>query len=315
MQDRPQHDDDNIITIPPFVDAHMHFTVEGRPASGSDLKEIINTCRRSGILSLRDMGHKSGIGFSARKNSPDDFHVITCGHALFRKGGYGAFLGMGIQGKEEIRQAVCELSDAGADFLKVVNSGIVLSRGPGLVSEGGFSSEELRIICEEARQRGLDVYCHANSDRAIRDAVAAGAASIEHGFFISRQTIAMMAEKGVSWTPTAFALLSIAPGLALSERTYVEEVVEKHLESIYYAASLGLKLQIGTDSGSKGMRHGKAFFEELRLFKKAGLPFDKIISAACMSGGEMEKGSFLVVRRDFISSGFEDQTARHIHDS
>lgn len=303
MKNLLQDLDEDMIRIPPFVDSHMHFTVDGRPASDKELTEIINTCKRNGVLSLKDMGHKSGIGFKARKASPGDVRVRTSGYALFKKGGYGTFLGKGIEGKEEIRRAVREISDAGADFIKVVNSGIVLSKGPGLVSEGGFDPEELRIICEEARERDLEVCCHANSDRAIRDAVTAGVASVEHGFFISRETILMMAEKGVSWTPTAFALLGIASLLGLPEKRYVEEAVEGHLLSIHYAASLGLKLRVGTDSGSKGVRHGEAFFEELRLFEKAGLAFDQIISAACMGKEEMEKGNFLVVKRGFISAG------------
>jgi imidazolonepropionase-like amidohydrolase len=295
--------DKDILRIPPFEDAHIHFTFDGRPASEEELSGIMDSCAGRGIFSLKDMGHKSGIGLNAKKVSAGRVTVRTACFALFRKGGYGPFLGRGVEGKEEIRNAVKEISDAGADFIKVLNSGIVSPKGPGRVTEGGFTPEELSVICKEAEGKNLEISCHANSDRAIRDAVTAGVNFIEHGFFVSEETILMMAGKGISWTPTAFALLSLAPTLGLSERRYIEKVVEGHLASINYAASVGLKLRIGTDSGSKGVRHGESFFEELRLFKEAGLTLDQVLSAACVEREEMEKGNFLTVNKDFISAG------------
>ena len=303
MQNLSRDSNEDVIRIPPFQDSHMHFTRAGGLPSTEELKGIMDTCERYGIFSLKDMGHKSGIGLDVRKASGGKVTVRTAGYALFRKGGYGTFLGKGVEGKEEIKRAVKEISDAGADFIKVVNSGIVSSKGSGLVTEGGFTPEELSIICEEAKRRNLDISCHANSDRAIRDAVAAGVTSVEHGFFVSEETIRMMAEKETSWTPTAVALLSLAPTFKPSEREYIEEVVERHLSSVYYAATLGLKLRIGTDSGSKGVGHGESFFGEIRLWEKAGLSVHHILAAACMDGDESEKGNYLLVRKDFISSG------------
>lgn len=303
MQNLSLDSNEEVIRIPPFEDSHMHFTLAGRPASPEELKEIMDTCERYGIFSLKDMGHKSGIGLDVKKGSGGRVAVRTAGYALFRKGGYGTFLGKGVEGKEEIKRAMKEISDAGADFIKVVNSGIVSSKGSGRVTEGGFTPEELSIICEEAKGKNLEISCHANSDRAIRDAVAAGVSSIEHGFFVFRETLHMMAELGTAWTPTAVALLSLAPTFEPSEKEYREEVVERHLSSVHYAATLGLKLRIGTDSGSRGVGHGESFFDEMRLWEKAGLSVHHILSAACMDGDESEKGNYLLVRKDFISSG------------
>jgi imidazolonepropionase-like amidohydrolase len=300
-----------MIRIPSFEDSHMHFTIEGRPASERELSGIMDAYKRHGIFSLKDMGHKSDVGLGVEKASVEGVLVRTAGHALFKKGGYGTFLGKGVEGKEEIKRAVKEISDAGADFIKVVNSGIVSSKGTGLVTEGGFSFEELRIICEEAKGRNLEVSCHANSDRAIRDAVTGGVTTIEHGFFIAKETIRMMAEKGTSWTPTSFALLCLASTLEPPEKKCIEEIIEGHLSSIHYAASLGLKLRIGTDSGSRGVKHGESFLHELRLFKKAGLTLEQILSSACTGKEAMEKGNFLMVNKDFISTGAVSVVSAH----
>jgi imidazolonepropionase-like amidohydrolase len=249
------------------------------------------------------MGHRSEAGVAARRVLENVISVRTAGFAIFRQGGYGSFLGRSVAGKEEIKRAVRDVADSGADFLKVVNSGIVSADRSRPVSEGGFSPGELKIISAEARERDLEIACHANSDAAIKEAVAAGVSSIEHGFFISRETLHMMSESGVSWTPTAIALLSLGTFLPAEEKKYIEEVVDGHLASISYAASIGVTLRVGTDSGSKTVAHGASFFEELRLFQRAGLSLDQILSAACVDEEEMDKGRSIFVARDFITTG------------
>jgi imidazolonepropionase-like amidohydrolase len=292
-----------LIRIPPFRDAHMHFTRDGRAASEKEIREIIGAYRRAGIFAIRDMGHRTGVGLAARKIAKGKLEVKTAVFAISRRGGYGAFLGRPVSGEEEIREAVKEGAQSGADFIKVINSGIVSARENGPVTEGGFSQEELKIVCEEAGEKNLAVACHANSEKAIEDAASAGVSSVEHGFFITHTVLHMMAESGVSWTPTIFALAVLSDALSPPERKYIEGVVEKHLKSVSYAASIGVKLNVGTDSGSRGVRHGESFIEELRLFRKAGLSLEEVISSACMDRSEIERGNHLLVEEDFITTG------------
>ena len=79
-------------------------------------------------------------------------------------------------------------------------------------------------------------------------------------------------------------------------------MIDRHLSSIHYASSVGCRLRIGTDSGSKGVDHGPSFFDELALFSKAGLTLPQILSVACMEAEEMERGNFLLVKKDFITT-------------
>lgn len=296
-----EESDPGLLRIPPFRDAHMHFMIDGRPAWTEELPEISAIYRKCGILSAYDMGHKSGIGFAAKKSLDGSFKVKTAGWALYREGGYGSFMGRAVSGKEGIRRAVAELSDAGADFIKVINSGIVSASREKPVTAGGFSAEELKVICQEAGERGLKVAAHANSDRAVRDAILAGVSSIEHGFLISRETVHTMAAAGISWTPTVIGLQSVLPSLA-DGKAYMEEVLERHLASIAEASAAGVTLRIGTDGGARDVRHGKSFFEELLMFQKAGLSLQEILAASCMSPGEVDDGTFLLVKKDFIEA-------------
>ena len=300
----------DIRKVPPFKESHMHFMVDGRPASHQEISKIAEAYAKCGIFSVDDMGHRTGIGLDAKPRLAGKIAVRSAGFAIFKTGGYGEFLGKGVNGKEEIEKVVEEIADTGVDFIKVINSGVVSFRGMQPVTAGGFTLQELKIIYAEARERGLEMVSHANSDPAIKDAIVAGASSIEHGFFVSRETLHMMAEKGVSWSPTAFALLNIASSVPHGQRRYIEGVVEAHLSSVNFARSVGVKLQVGTDSGSKGLSHGESFFEELRLFRKAGLSFDQILSAACMGSEEIKKGNYLFIKADFIEKGKIDAVYR-----
>ncbi len=288
--------------IPPFRDAHVHFLREGKPLREGELQEIPPACRSAGILYVEDMGHKSGIGLQAKDLLKRDLCVRSSGYALSRKGTYGAFLGRALGGAAEIGRAVREIAAAGADFIKVIQSGIVCAGGDRTVTKGGFSSGELRVLCSEAGERGLPVACHANSDEAIRSAVLAGVSSIEHGFFVSEETLHLMRERRVSWTPTAIALLGIVPLFAPSERRCIEGVVEGHLRSLSLAASLGIPLRVGTDSGSRCIHYGESFFDEMQLFRKAGLSREQVLAAACVDRAEAGEGNYLMVREDFIET-------------
>lgn len=291
------------LTVPPFRDGHIHFMLDGRQVEERSLPGIIEAYRRRGIFSLCDRGHRSGLGLRAKRAFSGSIRLASAGCALYRRGGYGAFLGRAVAGAREIRDAVAEVAASGADVLKILNSGIVLTGGMGRVSEGGFSVEELKVVAGEAQARGLPVVCHANSEPAIGRALDAGVSSIEHGFFISRETLHRMAEQGVAWTPTVYAFSRLADLCPAEEAATVERIIDGHLASINYAASIEVRLRAGTDSGSRGVAHGVSFIEELRFFKRAGLSVEQVLAAACMDERELGKGSYVVVARDFIETG------------
>ncbi len=251
-----------------MFDAHVHFCIDGKEVSQEELKTIKNDFAKAGITRVRDMGHKTGIGIYAKKVFQNEIIVETAGYALSKIGGYGAFLGWQIGEKAEIKNVVEHLFRAGVDFIKVINSGIVTTNPTIPVSKGGFLSDELRIIVEEANNLGLKVFCHANGDKNIKTAVLAGVSSIEHGFFIQDETIHMLKEYKVEWTPTINALYSITKFIPEEEANYIKKVIDKHLKMVELAINIGVKINIGSDSGSKGIQHGESFFKELELLNK-----------------------------------------------
>jgi imidazolonepropionase-like amidohydrolase len=259
---------------------------------------------RQGIFGLQDMGSRDGTGLQVKEHlgrNPDPPLVLkTGGYALHKKGFYGNFLGRGVEGTNGIREAVAGIVQEGGDFLKVVHSGIVSLKNPGRITSAGFTREELQCLVEEAQKYGLPVHCHVNSDHAIREAAALPIASIQHGFFISTETLRLMKEKGIAWTPTLYALDHLKHRLPPERKGAVEKIMDGHLESVARAAEWGVRLVVGTDSGSPGVLPGRSFLEELALLQRAGLSLEQILSAACLEPGEISKGNYLLVRENFI---------------
>ena len=80
----------------------------------------------------------------------------------------------------------------------------------------------------------------------------------------------------------------------------MEKIIDGHLESLSRAAAWGVRLVVGTDSGSPGVLPGRSFLEELTLWQRAGLNQEQILAAACLEPGEISKGNYVLVREDFI---------------
>jgi len=107
----------------------------------------------------------------------------------------------------------------------------------------------------------------------IKNAIKADVSSIEHGFFISEENIYMIKDYNVEWTPTINALYSITKFLNKEEKKYINSIIDRHIKMVYLTSNIGVKLNIGSDSGSKGIEHCNSFFEEINFFKKLGVDF------------------------------------------
>lgn len=249
----------------PVTDHHLHLTIDGRAATLDELDRVADQLCILGIGTVYDMGHRNGLGPSVRERWRGRICVRTAVFGLYRTGFYGGFIGRGVEGPRAVADAIDEAADRGADFIKLVNSGIVRTDASSPVTAGGFSREELDVAVDASRHHGLAVHCHANGDDAIRSAVLAGVASVEHGFFISLETIGIMAERRVSWTPTAAALLSIKQFAGPDAARRVDAIVRDHLDAVGHARTIGVEIRAGSDGGSKGIPHGCSLSEEIRL--------------------------------------------------
>jgi imidazolonepropionase-like amidohydrolase len=132
---------------------------------------------------------------------------------------------------------------------------------------------------------------HVNSDKACREAVAAGVHSIEHGYFIDPETLTLMAAKGIYWTPTIAAMANqiLDPDKRFSsaQLEIIKRNAERQLEMIKFAYDAGVQLSIGTDSGSYNVPHGRTFLREMELFVEAGIEKTEVWQIATRNGWEL----------------------------
>jgi imidazolonepropionase-like amidohydrolase len=182
--------------LPGLIDCHVHLAMDGPPDSRLTgewawttllmLKHAQNSLA-AGITTVRDVGGRHGLEFSVRRSIEEGLWVgprmqlagkllsITSAGADYYDGMYRE-----ADGVDEVRKAAREQLKAGADLLKVLATGAVLTpdEQPGAVQ---FGLDELRAAVEEARKVGKGVAAHAHALEGIRNAVAAGVRTIEHG--------------------------------------------------------------------------------------------------------------------------------------
>jgi imidazolonepropionase-like amidohydrolase len=171
-------------------------------------------------------------------------------------------------------------------LIKVVASGVVSLAEPEAVTSGGFGGDELRFIVDQAAGRGLGVMAHANGEQAVRDAVLAGVRSIEHGFFMTDDALAEMAKRRTFWVPTVGALRRAAEAAGPGEemRRSIDRTIDRHLEMINKAFSLGVPLAVGTDAVLPDRQYGGWYQDELLWLRKAGIPEDAVHRIATEGG-------------------------------
>jgi imidazolonepropionase-like amidohydrolase len=277
---------------PPFCDHHLHFFNKSQQfvmdAEQALLKYGIQTVYDGGDSHINANGIRNSFRSSVFMNTPV--------YALYKKGGYGKFLGKGAENIAHALQFVDEVIKHNADYIKIINSG-VFDPEKATITKGGFEKEELKEIVAYASSKGLDVFCHANGDSAIRNAIDAGVKAIIHGFFISDESLSLMARSNTSFIPTIGALSSLSE-IAKSKNTRdnVLKLVDQHLSAIRKASEYGITILAGSDAGPSFIPYGRSFYNELEWFRKAGLSHEQILaSATCGDLAVGQKADFLVL--------------------
>ncbi|HWO00723.1 MAG TPA: amidohydrolase family protein [Blastocatellia bacterium] len=272
----------NYTVLPGLIDCHTHLidlpqsSGAGAPLEQSPAQMAFNGARNArktllaGFTSVRDVGTYRAFVDIALRDAINDGTVVgprmaVAGAYITVSSGGGDIAGLspditlppdlraGIANSaNEVRQRVREILHRGADFIKIIATGAVLTRGtkPG-VSE--FTEEEIRAAVEEAAKYGAKVTAHAHGAEGIKNAVRAGVQSIEHGSLIDEEGIRLMKERGT------FLVADIYNGdyIAAEYRRlgYPEEFLHKNDETteaqrngFRKAVAAGVKIAYGTDA-------------------------------------------------------------------
>jgi imidazolonepropionase-like amidohydrolase len=307
---------DGMTLLPGFIDAHIHSCIDGSPDPITTLlneSQTITTLKAAraayktlmaGVTAIRDMGGKSGIDLGLRQAVHAGLipgpRMLVSGRLICMTGGHGWQLGREANGPDDVRQAAREQIKAGADIVKLMATGGVMTPGVEPGSEQ-LTEEEMRAGVEEAHKAGKKTATHAMGTRGILNALRAGIDSIEHGVYLDEEAVAMMAAKAIPLIPTISALYFIeTKGIEAGIPAYAVEktlrVKPHHQESIRMARQAGVPIAAGTDAGTPFNLHGQNLTEIKLLVDYGGFsPMEAIeagtrISARVM-GLENELGT------------------------
>ena len=155
---------------------------------------------------------------------------------------------------DEVRKVVREILHRGADFIKIIATGAVLTEGT-TPSAPEFSEAEIRAAVEESELYGTHVAAHAHGAEGIARAVRAGVRSIEHGSLMDEDAIALMAEHGTYlvadiWMGDWTIEQGRREGWSPSVMRKLEETTDVQREGFAKAVEAGVRIAFGTDSGT-----------------------------------------------------------------
>jgi imidazolonepropionase-like amidohydrolase len=314
---RPEPDFDlgGCTVIPGLTDSHVHLTMTGAVDEGlrtrlreapfevvrGMIRENLREHLRHGVVAVRDGGGCRGNALRFAKSHHErgqPVRVLAAGRAWHRPGRYGRLIGRPPAGGLALAEAIRQDGEP-ADHIKIVNSGLNSLTEYGRRTSPQFDLDEMSAAVQAAAARGLPVMVHANGEAPVRIAVMAGCRSVEHGFFMGRDNLSRMADRGVAWVPTAVTMQAYAAYYRQAGKNpdVARRTLDHQLEQLALARRLGVNVALGTDSGSPGVHHGAAVIAELGLLLQAGFTLAEAIRCASRNGAKLVGAAFGVLEK------------------
>ncbi|MBO7252820.1 MAG: Xaa-Pro dipeptidase [Oscillospiraceae bacterium] len=278
-------------------DCHMHMVLDGADWKASIhrhdggiredwIRGILQTYQKLGFVYLRDGGDRWGIGAKARELAPEYGITYRTPLAnLCKAGQYGGFIGEKFENERHFAQLVNRHRKDGADFIKVMISGLMDFDRYGVLSEPGMDPKRIAELIHICHEEGFSVMVHGNGARTVEAAAAAGVDSVEHGAYLDADALHAMAENAVVWVPTLSTVGNLRGKGRFSEEA-VCRILESALANVKSFAAMGGLLAPGTDAGAWAVPHGSLTEYEL-LEEALGEDAQRIL----------EKGIACIVRK------------------
>ena len=254
-------------------DCHIHMVLDGADwRSAIDAHRIqpdrklirarLKAYAEAGFTYLRDGGDKWGVGAAARELALEwGITYRTPLAPLICAGHYGGFIGEKYQDLREYAALVRKRREQGADFIKIMISGIMDFDRFGVLSEEGLPPEMIRELVHIAHAEGFAVMAHCNGARTAEAAAAAGADSIEHGAYLDEDALCAMRENGTVWVPTLSAIGNLR-GRGRFDEGAVTAIYESDLDNIRRFVKMDGLIAPGSDAGAWAVPHIRGGMDE-----------------------------------------------------
>ncbi len=284
--------------IPGLIDAHIHicfepsadpFAVLAKESNSETALKAAEYARRTlkaGITTVRDMGGKDYVDLalrdSIRKGQHQGPEILAAGNLLTMTGGHGWPVGEEVDGEDEGRKGARKQLKQGADLVKVMATGGVMTKG---VEPGSpqLTEEEIRSAVQEAHKAGKKAAAHAQGNTGIKNSIRAGIDSVEHGVYLDAEGVDMMLKSNTYLVPTIAAPYWISTkgreaGMPENIVQKSDMIREEHVKSFQKAYEAGVKIAMGTDAGTPFNQHGNNSYELVLMVENGMSPMDAIIA-------------------------------------
>lgn len=191
---------------------------------------------------------------------------------------------------DALRALVRQTKQEGADVIK-----LFATSGLGAGGDQTMTDAQIEAVCAEARAQGLRSVVHAIGDKGARASVLAGCTAIEHGTFISNETLDLMAQRGTYFDPNLLVLHNYLDNRAgfptFTEQTLetLQQGIAPMADALARARARHVKIVFGTDAvaGSHG-RNAEEFVYRVKEARET--PADVLVSATSLSAESLGLG-------------------------
>ncbi|TQN42062.1 imidazolonepropionase-like amidohydrolase [Blastococcus colisei] len=276
--------------LPGMVDAHVHLVADGSAdfmgsIVRSDPEQLAAVARansvralRAGTVAVRDLGAPGDIAITLGRDVAagrlPGAAVAAAGRAITAPGGHIPYLGTEVRGEAAMADAAREELARGADGIKLVATGGVLTPSVA-IGDAPYTEAELAAAAAVARAAGRWVAAHAIGIEGTKRALRAGATTIEHGVHLDDETVGLMASTGAMLVTTRMALVRMLRNADAIEPAVLakgEEIQGVTIESLRRAARAGIPIAGASDAGTPFNPHGGVAEEAVLLVRDIGLP-------------------------------------------
>lgn len=277
--------------LPGLIDGHVHIgnTRQARKA----LRNGVTTVRSMGTGNYADIGLRE----LAEKGVIESPEILAAGYhvrshpseAMFINDPSLSDLWSGVKGADAYRRVTAANLERGVDWIKITST-----ERAGLPDtdprKQTMTLAEIEAVVDEATNRGVPVASHAHGDEGGRAAVLGGVRSIEHGTYLSEETLRLMAERGTYLVPTVAVVQDLMdvggdyddPVLQVRGR----HMLPRLMEVVQTAHRLGVSIVAATDTGY-GPDSTLTLQHDIEMLTKCGLSPMEAIQAATRVAAEL----------------------------